>query len=76
MRGEKGSGALEEEIGVWSSQGGGKDKRFKSRADACTTKGLLKDELLKFFLKLCTNDYITIIFPARGCVSPSCETSD
>ena len=25
-RGERGSGVLEEEIGVWNSQGGGKDK--------------------------------------------------
>ena len=28
LRRRKGSGALKEEIGVWNSQGGGKDKHF------------------------------------------------
>jgi len=43
-RRRKGSGALEEETGVWSSQGGEKDKHFfsfKPRADDCTTKQLI-----------------------------------
>ena len=41
---------------------------FKPRADDCTTKQLI---LLKgmFFLKFCTNDYITIIYLAWGPVS-------
>ena len=93
LRRRKGFRALEEEIGIWSSQGREKDKKnfffFKPRADDCTTKQvilkkktkknkkkqliLLKDML---FFKLCTNDYITTMYPAWGHVSPSWESSD
>ena len=50
-RRRKESGALEEEIGFWSCQGGEKDKSFffKPRADDCTTKQLI---LLKDMLSL------------------------
>ena len=66
------SGALEEGIEVLSSQGGEKNKFcffFKPRADDCTTKQLI---LLKdmFSLKLCTNVYVTTMYPARKQVSP------
>ena len=70
-RRKKGSRALKEEVGVWGSQGGEKDKFFffKPRADDCTTKQLI---LLKdmFSLKLCINDYMTTMYPAWGHVSP------
>ena len=43
---------------------------FKPRANDYTTKQLI---LLKgmFFLKFCTNDYITTMYLAQGHVSPS-----
>ena len=66
-RRRKGSRALEEEIGIWSSQGREKDKKifffFKPRADDCTTKQLISPKDM-FFLKLCTSDYITTMYPA------------
>jgi len=53
-RRREGSGAFEEEMEVWSSQGG--ENFFKPRADDCTTKQLV---LLKdmFPLKLCACGY-------------------
>ena len=55
-----GSGTLEEEIGVWSSQGGEKDKHFFS----LSLKLMLHNKTTQ--LKLCTKDYIITMYPAWG----------
>ena len=71
---ERGSGALEEEIGVWNSQGGGKDKHifFPLHSLVFVTENifLLKpstdDYTQTTHFKLCTKDYITTMYPASG----------
>ena len=55
---KKGSGPLEVEIGVWNSQGGGKDKLF------CLHSLVLVNYTTQF--KLCTRDYTTTMYPAWG----------
>ena len=42
----KGSGALKEEIGVWNSQGGGKNKHFYSLVRIIEDMFLLPENLL------------------------------
>ena len=46
------------EIGVWNSQGGGKDKLF------CLHSLVLVNYTTQF--KLCTRDYTTTVYPAGG----------
>ena len=70
-RKRKGSEALEEEIWVWNSQGGGKDKRlcfFFSSAflslKELSPELMITQQTTRF--KLCTKDYITTMYPAWG----------
>ena len=55
---EKGSEALKVEIGVWNSQGGGKDKLFWGSAFLSQ----LLNQSTQF--TLCTRDYTTTMYPA------------
>ena len=57
---EKKSRVLEEEKGVWGSQGGDRALEFSRRR-----KGQM------FFPTFFSKDHITIMYPARGHVSPS-----
>ena len=74
-RRKEGSGALEEEIGVWKSQGGRKDKglffssTFLSLSHikhffSLSPKLMITQQTTQF--KLCTKDYITTMYPAWG----------
>ena len=75
-RRRKGPGVLEEEIGVWNSQRGGKDKHLfslyipqsQSHKRLFFFKPGTDDYTTQF--KLCTRDYITTMYPACGQFSP------
>ena len=70
----KGSGAFKEKIGVWNSQGGGKDKHLFFPPSTFLSLShikcffILSPELMIIQqttqFKLCTKDYITIMYPA------------
>ena len=60
---EKGAWALKAGIGVWNSQGGGKDKHlFFSTFLSLSPELMIIQQTTQF--KLCTKDYITIIYLA------------
>ena len=74
-RRRKGPGALEAGIGVWNSQGGGKDKHlfFSPHSLVLVTENIFFNLSLELIItqqttqfKLCTKDYITIMYPAWG----------
>ena len=72
---ERGSGVPDENIGVWNSQGGGKDKLFFFFSTFLSLSHMkhffisLNPELMithkkTIQFKLCTRDYITTMYPA------------